>query len=181
VHGRRLTEVIQGLSGTSDLTTLNPISAILDKVVHMTVCDRAMWKDTCKAILSATCPYAVQTCDAAIADSPSRGQHETLSVYYARFNDLLSRGQWVRLTLDKDASADWLSPFLDIWTKRLGNSSLAAATLSLPPGSTLYVHYAAVEKAVRIIAPEDIHNRGRPRDGHQLLFITGWCHDIARR
>jgi hypothetical protein len=159
-------EAIYGLDGTNSLSPENPITVILEDAVQRSEYTKAMWQNTCMDIINATCPYAVQTCDAAINAAPGwDSKNESLSAFHARYNGLLSCARWVRETLGKDASYDWLAPYLDQWAAKLGNDALAASTLSLPHGSTLYAYYMAVQKAMRIMSGD---NNGSKRTTHQL-------------
>jgi hypothetical protein len=68
-----------------------------------------------------------------------------------RYNAVLSRTQWLRTTLDKETSDDWIRPCLDRWAGKLGNTHLTAATSRLGPGSTLHDYYSAVLQAERTL------------------------------
>jgi uncharacterized membrane protein YgcG len=137
-----------GLAGTCDLSPNSPIKLIIEAAGMVKPFDHKAWIDTCKAIfLSASIPNIVQMMDARLDAVPARMPDENIALHFNRYNALLSRTQWLRTTLDKDTTDDWLRPCLNKWAAKLGNNQLTAATLRLGPGATLHEFYTAVLQA----------------------------------
>jgi hypothetical protein len=141
------------LAGTCDLSANSPIQLVIEAASMITPFDHSAWLDTCKAILiNASLPNIVQQMDAALEAVQARMADEPVSMHFNRYNAVLSRTQWLRTTLDKDTSDDWLRPCLDRWwAGKLGNTHLTATTFRLGPGSTLHDFYSAVLQAERTL------------------------------
>jgi hypothetical protein len=140
------------LAGTCDLSANSPIQLVIKAASIITPFNHSAWLDTCKAILlNASLPNIVQQMDAALESVQARMADEPVSMHFNRYNSVLSRTQWLRTTLDKETSDDWIRPCLDRWAGKLGNTHLTAATFRLGPGSTLHDFYSAVLQAERTL------------------------------
>jgi hypothetical protein len=139
---------LAGLAGTCDLRPDNPIQVIIKASGLITRFDHTAWLKTCKSILlNTSIPFIVQQMDAALEAIPAHMADEPLSMYYNRYNALLSRTQWLRAMLAKDTSDYWLRPCIDRWARKLNDTQLTAATLRFGHGATLHDFYGAVVHA----------------------------------
>jgi hypothetical protein len=168
---------IESLIATCHMDRESPLIAMLlgAQAASLQTCDKAIWQATYKSVLGHCCPYAVQAADADLVASAERMTGEQLDPYYARFTVILDRAKWLRGTLTKDVSDDWLRPHLERWTMKLGNAQLAAATLVLGPGSTLQDFYWAISKAAGFLLG-DLQSSARPCPRRQQInaSCTTW-------
>jgi hypothetical protein len=139
---------LAGLAGTCNLRLDNPIQVIIKASGLIIPFDHKAWLKTCNSILLYTSiPFIVQQMDEALEAIPAHMADEPLSMYYNRYNALLSRTQWFRAMLAKDTSDDWLRPCIDRWANKLNDTQLTAATLRSGHGVTLHDFYGAVVHA----------------------------------
>jgi uncharacterized membrane protein YgcG len=139
------------LNTASSLGVDNPIVLTLEKAVAFDKCDTVVWSMTCRKILAASVPNAVSQAESAISGASPRESTETVPQYFARHSIPITHAQFIRKTMGKDVSGDWLRPHLNKWASGLGNTSMAAATVTLADTATLRDFFDTVMKVSTVV------------------------------